>query len=117
MPQIVLKQAAFYPAGVIHPSGTVLDVTDDEAADFRARGLVAESGETETQAVESEEPTEVAEVASEDEEPVAGDYPPLPKKTAPVAEWKEYARRNAISLTGVTKRNEIIGYLTKVVNS
>ena len=41
MPQIVLKQAAFYPAGVIHPSGTVLDVTDDEAADFRARGLVA----------------------------------------------------------------------------
>ncbi|WP_068802072.1 hypothetical protein [Corynebacterium phoceense] len=42
---------------------------------------------------------------------------PLPEKTAPVAEWREYARLNGIKLTGLTKRNEIIGFVTKAAGA
>lgn len=48
-------------------------------------------------------------------EPISGSYPPPPEKTALVAEFKEYARRHEINLTGLTKRNEIVGYIYKVV--
>ena len=118
MPQIVLKKAAFYPldSRVVHPSGTVLEVTEEEAEVLRERGVVADDE------VVEEKPEPVAEEpepepVEEPEATPAGGYPPLPKRTEPVARWKEYARTNGIKLTGLTRRNEIMGYIIKVVNA
>ncbi|OFK66581.1 hypothetical protein HMPREF2806_09525 [Corynebacterium sp. HMSC076G08] len=118
MPQIVLKKAAFYPldSRVVHPSGTVLEVTEDEAAVLRERGVVADEvveEKPEPEPVEEPEPEPV----EEPEATPTGGYPPLPKRTEPVARWKEYARTNGIKLTGLTRRNEIMGYIIKVVNA
>ena len=118
MPQIVLKKAAFYPldSRVVHPSGTVLEVTDEEEVVLRERGVVADD----SPAQEPLKPTVTESEPETVEEPTAapsGAYPPLPKRTEPVARWKEYARTNGIKLTGLTRRNEIMGYINKVVNA
>lgn len=117
MPQITLTKAAFYPldSRVIHPSGTVLDVTEEDAAVLRERGVVADEATAAPAA--PVEPAPEPEPAVEPEAPAktsGGKYPPLPAKTAPVARWREYAKDNNIKLTGLTKRNEIMGYVIKV---
>lgn len=122
MPQVILVKAAKYPPGssVVHRSGTVLDVTEEEAEALLARGQInAEvsspghlDDETDDDSSgEEEQPLVEGAVASG-----VGSMP-LPKKAAPVSEWKEYARVNGIKLTGLTKRNEIIGFILKVAES
>ena len=120
MPQIVLKKAAFYPldSRLVHPSGTALEVTEEEAAVLRERGVVADDEVAEEQPGPlAEEPEPEPEPVDEPETFPSGAYPPLPKRTEPVARWKEYARTNGIKLTGLTRRNEIMGYINKVVNT
>lgn len=117
MKQVRLAKAARYPLSstVVHRSGEVIEVEDK---DFDA---LVELGVVDIEPTESPapEPVEESEAPSAPETaltvPESG-YPALPKKTAPVAEWKEYARRNGIKLTGLTKRNEIMGFVTKTVN-
>ncbi|MGP5206432.1 hypothetical protein ACTXJY_00230 [Corynebacterium casei] len=58
---------------------------------------------------------DIPEVKEEKPEPKSSAYPSLPRKSAPVSEWEEYARKNEIKLTGLKSRNEKIGYITKVV--
>lgn len=107
MPEVTLGKATYYPLDSrnVHPSGTVLDVTVDEERLLRDRGVLTEVVEV---------PVRVVPVA--DEPAPKGGFPALPNKTAPVGEWKEYARQNGIKLTGLTKRNEIMGFVTKTVN-
>ena len=117
MKQVRLAKAARYPLNstVVHRSGEVIEVEDKDFDALVELGVVA---------IEPSEPP-VSETVEESEAPSAPEtaltvpesgYPALPKKTAPVAEWKEYARRNGIKLTGLTKRNEIMGFVTKTVN-
>ena len=114
MQQVRLAKAIRYPFGsaVVHRSDEVIDVDDADLETLRDMGVLAD----EKQATPTVEP--VKKPAPEPVEEPAPDstYPPLPAKTAPVAEWKEYARRNKIKLTGLTKRNEIMGFVTKTVN-
>lgn len=113
MPKVTLAKAVRYPLGSsnVHRSGTILDVTEAEEKRLRELGVLAEAAAAPAKVEDKKpkpEPVAAAPAA-------ASGYPPLPKKTEPVAAWKEYARTNNIKLTGLTKRNEIIGYLTKVV--
>lgn len=117
MKQVRLAKAARYPLGstVVHRSGEVIEVEDKDFDALVSLGVVA----TETTGPSASETVEDSEEPGEPEAPSAPSttgYPALPKKTAPVAEWKEYARRNGIKLTGLTKRNEIMGFVTKTVN-
>ncbi|WP_408920869.1 hypothetical protein [Corynebacterium marquesiae] len=117
MKQVRLAKAARYPLGstVVHRSGEVIDVEDKDFDALVELGVVATepTGPSDSETVEdSEEPGEPEAPSA----PSTTGYPALPKKTAPVAEWKEYARRNGIKLTGLTKRNEIMGFVTKTVN-
>lgn len=115
MQQVRLAKAIRYPLGsaVVHRSGEVIDVDDADLETLRDMGVIA----SEKPATPTVEPVKkpAPEPVEEPSAPVSG-YPPLPAKTAPVAEWKEYARRNNIKLTGLTKRNEIMGFVTKTVN-
>lgn len=118
MPKITLAKAARYPfdSRVIHPSGTVLEVSEADMESFRSRGLVAKA----TQASEPASEIKVERTLEPQESKAPSStsrYPELPKKSAPVAEWKEYARLNEIKLTGLTKRNEIIGHITKIIDN
>lgn len=115
MKQVRLAKAARYPFGsaIVHRSGDVIDVEDNDVAKLRELGVLVEETKAPAEPAANVEPVEEPEPVAE-VEPVSG-YPALPKKTAPVAEWKEYARRNKIKLTGLTKRNEIMGFVTKTV--
>ena len=117
MKRVRLAKAARYPLGstVVHRSGEVIEVEDKDFDALVELGVVA----IEPTESPAPEPVEESEAPSAPETVSAvpeSDYPALPKKTAPVAEWKEYARRNGIKLTGLTKRNEIMGFVTKTVN-
>ena len=114
MKQVLLAKAVRYPFGstVVHRSGEVIEVDEKDFDVLAGMGVVA-TAPTEPDEPEAEKATR--EVPKPEAAPVSG-YPSLPKKTAPVAEWKEYARRNGIKLTGLTKRNEIMGFVTKTVN-
>lgn len=116
MKQVRLAKAARYPIGsaIVHRTGDVIDVEDDDVAKLRELGVLADEANEPAESAQVVRPGTEAEPDTESE-PVSG-YPALPKKTAPVAEWKEYARRNKIRLTGLTKRNEIMGFVTKTVN-
>ena len=117
MKQVRLAKAARYPLNstVVHRSGEVIDVEDKDFDALVELGVVATEPTEPLSSKPAEEPevSPVPEIVSEVQE---SGYPKLPKKTAPVAEWKEYARRNGIKLTGLTKRNEIMGFVTKTVN-
>ena len=114
MKRVRLAKAARYPLGstVVHRSGEVIEVEDKDFDALVELGVVA-TEPLSSKPVEEPEVSPVPEIVSEVQE---SGYPALPKKTAPVAEWKEYARRNGIKLTGLTKRNEIMGFVTKTVN-
>lgn len=125
MVQVRLVKAVRYPfdTTVVHRSGEVLDVEDKDVDRLREMGVLAEETETvpeeatsapeEATAPEDEDvDVDVEDAGSPAPERAAG-YPALPDATAPVAEWKEYARVNDIKLTGLTKRAEIIGFVTK----
>lgn len=117
MKQVLLAKAARYPLGstVVHRSGEVIEVEDKDFDTLVELGVVA----VEPAESPAPEPVEESETSPEPETALTvseSGYPKLPKKTAPVAEWKEYARRNGIKLTGLTKRNEIMGFVTKTVN-
>lgn len=115
MKQVRLAKATRYPLGsaVVHRTGDVIDVEDDDVAKLRELGVLADEAKAPAEPAPVVEPAEETEPDTE-AEPVSS-YPELPKKTAPVAEWKEYARRNKIKLTGLTKRNEIMGFVIKTV--
>ena len=116
MKQVRLAKATRYPLGsaIVHRSGDVIDVEDNDVAKLRELGVLADEAKAPAEPAPVVEPVEEPEPDTETEP--AASYPALPKKTAPVAEWKEYARRNKIKLTGLTKRNEIMGFVTKTVN-
>lgn len=107
----------------MHLVGDVVD-SDSFDADFFARlvglGLVEDVALSTVEQGNADESHEVSDAESDSddvpvEDPDTSDYPALPKKAAPVAEWEEYARRNDIKLTGLKTRNAKIGYITKVV--
>ena len=80
-------------------------------------GVVADPTPAEPPSPAAVEVESVAEETLEPDATSGGGYPPLPKKTAPLSEWKDYARVNDIKLTGLTKKPEIVGFITKVVNA
>lgn len=116
MPKVVLAKAVRFPfdSSSVHRSGTTLEVSDAEEKRLRELGVLVE----EVAAPVADEP---APKPAKPKKPVAkataASYPTIPDPTAPVAEWKEYARVNDIKLTGLSKKNEIVGYVTKVVNA
>lgn len=116
MQKVTLRKAVRYPfdSASVHRSGTILDVSDDDAQRLRDLGVL-DDGEAVEPAPEKpkKKPEHVEQVAKA----AVASYPTIPDPTAPVAEWKEYARVNNIKLTGLTKKNEIVGYVTKVVNA
>lgn len=129
MAQVLLAKAVRYPLGsmVVHRSGSTIEVDDSDLDALRGLGVVAEvlgaepaaeADELDDGAALEDESPDVDDVVTDEESGAAipaNAYPALPDKTAPVAEWKEYARVNDIKLTGLTKRNEIMGYIMKVV--
>lgn len=128
MVEVTLAKAAFYPldSRIVHRSGTVLEVSKRDAETLRKRGVLvepepepeeAEAVEADAEAESGEDEAEEAEEEPEPEPVNTGDYPPLPDKTAAVGVWKQYAQENGIKLTGLSKRNEIMGYITKTVSS
>lgn len=119
MPQVLLAKAVRYPFGtsVVNRSGETIDVADVDMDKLREMGAIADPRHIEAPAPT---PVDVEREAEEKPAPAAerrGDYPILPKKTALLSEWKEYARVNDIKLTGLTKKPEIVGFITKVVNA
>lgn len=130
--KVVLLKASPWPLprGLMRPTGTVLEVTESEDAVLRERGLIA--------AEEQEEPAEVGELsedagdpnehadegeteAQDSPEPPAPapaggkKYPALPKKSASVNVWREYARSNDIDIRSLSDAAEIKGHIMKVV--
>ena len=119
MPQVLLAKATRYPLGsaIVHRSGSIIEVDAADLDQLREMGVVADPRHIEAPAPT---PGDVEREPEEKPAPAAersGDYPVLPKKTAPLSEWKEYARVNDIKLTGLTKKPEIVGFITKVVNA
>lgn len=127
MPKVVLLGASPWPLprGLMRPTGTKLDVSDAEAQVLFERGLIDIEQELEGNAgsvgdSEIQESPEGAKEAEESPEPAAQygkKYPALPKKTAGMNVWKEYARVNGIDLRGLTEKPEIMGHVAKVVGS
>ena len=113
MPEVTLGKATYYPLGshIVHPSGTVLEVSEVDEKKLRDLGVVAEEVKVPVQVVPESVPEKPEGVVKR-----GNGFPELPHKTAPVGEWKEYARQNGIKLAGLTKRNEIMGFVTKTVN-
>ena len=126
MPKIVLAGATPWPRpnGLMHRFGDVLDVSDEQAGELRDLGLVLEdsksgSGKSEAESAtvdntadtESSEPDRPAEPAAD----TGKKYPALPKKSASVNVWREYARSNDIDIRGLSDAAEIKGHIMKVV--
>ena len=126
MPKIVLAGATPWPRpnGLMHRFGDVLDVSDAQAGELRELGLVLEDSksgsgksEAESATVDNAADTESSE-PDRPVEPVAGTgkkYPALPKKSASVNVWREYARSNDIDIRGLSDAAEIKGHIMKVV--
>ena len=126
MPKIVLAGATPWPRpnGLMHRFGDVLDVSDEQAGELRDLGLVLEDsksgsgkGEAESATVDNTGDTESSE-PDRPVEPAAGTgkkYPALPKKSASVNVWREYARSNDIDIRGLSDAAEIKGHIMKVV--
>lgn len=117
MKQVLLAKAVRYPFGstVVHRSGETIEVEDADLDTLRDMGVLTDEKPAAPTAPVEKPAAKPEPKQAETPAPASG-YPPLPAKTAPVAEWKEYARRNNIKLTGLTKRNEIMGFVTKTVN-
>lgn len=118
MPQVLLAKAVRYPfdSTVVHARGETIEVDAADVEVLRERGIIA-APESATEVKPAAETPAATEPEPGTAAPSADKYPALPPKTAPVAEWKEYARVNDIKLTGLTKRNEIIGFVTKAVTA
>lgn len=126
MPKIVLAGATPWPRpnGLMHRFGDVLDVSDDQAGELRDLGLVLEDSksgsgksEAESATVDKTADTESSEL-DRPAEPAADTgkkYPALPKKSASVNVWREYARSNDIDIRGLSDAAEIKGHIMKVV--
>lgn len=101
--------------GAIAPGDVVESESDDHEQETTGEDLEPEP-EALAPTVEHQEPEPEVPAPAE---PTVKPAPrvPLPEKTAPVAEWREYARLNGIKLTGLTKRNEIIGFVTKAAGA
>lgn len=121
MPEVrIVKPFRVSSAEPMRMPGEIVDVDEAMLVNLVRLGIVEDPeslGENaEPLAPAVGEPDDGADLVV-DEPAVKSQYPRLPEKTAPVAEWREYARINEISLTGVSKRNEIIGYVTRVVTA
>lgn len=100
--------------------GDMVEVDESMLANLLRLGIVEDpdaAAEVKEPAPAEEDPETAPEMEETPMESSSGGYPAPPEKTAPVAEFKEYARRNEIKLTGLTKRNEIVGYIYKVAGS
>ena len=126
MPKIVLAGATPWPRpnGLMHRFGDVLDVSDEQAGELRDLGLVLEDSKSGSGKSEAESATvdNTADTESSEPdmpvEPAAGTgkkYPALPKKSASVNVWREYARSNDIDIRGLSDAAEIKGHIMKVV--
>lgn len=128
--KVVLLKASPWPLprGLMRPTGTVLEVSESEAGELREHGLIvteeqedpADDSELAEDINEADEPDDVDSdaPASPDETsaPAGGKkYPALPKKSASVNVWREYARSNDIDIRGLSDAAEIKGHIMKVV--
>lgn len=127
MPKIVLAGATPWPRpnGLMHRFGDVLDVSEAQAGELRELGLVLEDSKSGSGKSEAESATvdNTADTESnEPDTPVAATantgkkYPALPKKSASVNVWREYARSNDIDIRGLSDAAEIKGHIMKVVD-
>lgn len=120
MREVVLTKSVRLAAGrPMSLAGQTVSVDDATYARLEQLGAIASDAPAEEApsvepTVEDQEP-EAPAPAEPTSKPTA--RVPLPEKTAPLAEWREYARLNGISLTGLTKKNEIIGFVTKAANA
>lgn len=119
MVKVVLARPVRYPFGFdnVYKMGTVLDVSEDDAERLREMGVVADDALTSPAPVV---PAPAVEGGTEDEpaEQATGKkYPPLPKKTAGVNAWREYARDNEIDVRGLSEKSELMGHIIKVVTN
>lgn len=118
MVKVVLRQPVRYPFGFdnVCRMGTVLDVSEEDAELLREMGVVADD------ALTSPAPKVPAPVVGRGEsdgpaEQARGKgYPTLPRKTAGVNAWREYARDNEIDVRGLSEKSELMGHVIKVVN-
>ena len=116
MEKIILAKPTPWPLGygLMRPTGTVLDVLGSEADELRARGLVAEPAPVADPVVPVGEATGLADEVPSKPRPSGKMFGPLPKKTASVNVWREYARENEIDVRGLSEKSELIGHITKV---
>jgi len=116
MAKVVLNQPVRYPFGFdnVHKMGAVLDVSEEDESKLREMGAV-EDETPEPVETQADTPDPVDEPPEEAPEP-APKYGPLPKKTAGVNVWKEYARDNGIDIRGLSEKAEIMGHLMKVAS-
>lgn len=126
MPKIVLAGATPWPRpnGLMHRFGDVLDVSDEQAGELRDLGLVLEDSKSGSGKSEAESATVDNTADTESSEPdgpvepavnTGKKYPALPKKSASVNVWREYARSNDIDIRGLSDAAEIKGHIMKVV--
>lgn len=122
--KITLIKAAQVPlGGPIRPPGFTTEVDEDTFTVLLDRGVLAEEpaptvgpdlvGSPE---VETDVLTNVGETPTV-EKPMGKKYPPLPKKTAGLNVWREYARDNEIDVRGLPEKSELMGHVIKVVTS
>lgn len=104
------------PHGLMRHSGTVLDVSEDDAERLREMGVVADDAPA-SSAPAAPEPAVDEDTDDEPAEATGKKYPPLPKKTAGVNAWREYARDNDIDVRGLSEKSELMGHIIKVVTN
>lgn len=118
MVKVVLRQPVRYPFGFdnVYRMGAVLDVSEDDAGRLREMGVVADDALTSPAPVVPT-PTADGDAGEEPAEATGKKYPPLPKKTAGVNAWREYARDNEIDVRGLSEKSELMGHIIKVVTN
>lgn len=116
MREVVLTKSVRLAADrPIARAGQMVSVDDATYTRLEQLGVIAPGDVVEPESDDHEQETTGEDQELEPEVPAP--RVPLPEKTAPVAEWREYARLNGIKLTGLTKRNEIIGFVTKAAGA
>lgn len=120
MVKVILRQPVRYPFGFdnVYKLGTVLEVSEEDAERLREMGVVEEDDPTpDTSGAETSAEDPDVEDAPAVEKPTGKKYSPLPKKTAGVNVWREYARDNEIDVRGLSEKSELMGHVIKVVTS
>lgn len=124
--KVVFKVAMPWPPpnGLMRPSGSAVEVTDDEIIiELRERDLIeyedqdspAEPDDVDDGDADSSDEDDEQDAPAEPASSTGKKYPELPKKSAGINHWREYARTNEIDIRGLSEAAEIKGHIMKVV--